>query len=133
MRYFLLNLALHLLITLLLLVLVCITVQRNRGRKTKHVVSYFFPVAFTFLFLAWNIVFTIPRLRDISGVLNDNYYTQTGEVEKISAFKDWFVIDGVTYYMNPKRNDLEEGDVIRIRHTRYSRYTIQIIKEDSDG
>jgi len=65
---------------------------------------------------------------DITGVLNDNYYTQTGEVEKVSALKTTFVLDGETYYINPRRNDLEAGDVVRIRHTRYSRYTVQIIQ-----
>lgn len=130
MRYFLLNLAIILSISIVLIILVCITSQRNKNRKTKHVVSYFLPVILALICLIWSVNLTVPRLRDITGVINDNYYTNTGKVEFVSVFKNYFIMDGVTYYMNPRRNDIEEGDIIRVRHTRYSRYTVQVIKID---
>ena len=130
MRYFLLNLAIIMSISIVLIILVCITSQRNKNRKTKHVVSYFFPVILALICLIWSVNLTVPRLRDITGVINDNYYTNTGKVESVSVFKNYFIMDGVTYYMNPRRNDIEEGDIIRVRHTRYSRYTVQVIKID---
>ena len=40
--------------------------------------------------------------------------------------KNYFVIDGDYYYMNPLRNQLTEGDVVRVKHTPYSLFTVDI-------
>ena len=40
--------------------------------------------------------------------------------------KNYFVIDGDYYYINPLRNKLTEGDVVRVKHTPYSLFTVDI-------
>ena len=64
---------------------------------------------------------------DINSLINSNYYYNTGAVEQISFMRNYFVIDGDYYYINPLRNKLTEGDVVRVKHTPYSRFTVDIM------
>lgn len=126
MRYFIVNLAVHLLVTILFVVLTCIRAGYNRRRKTKHVVTYFFPIAFALVAIVDIVLYTAPRLMDINSLINNNYFYHTGAVEDIGFMKNYFVIDGDYYYINPLRNKLTKGDVIRVKHTPYSRFTVDI-------
>lgn len=126
MRYFIVNLAVHLLVTILFVVLTCIRAGYNRRRKTKHVVTYFFPIAFALVAIVDIVLYTAPRLMDINSLINNNYFYHTGAVEDIGFMKNYFVIDGDYYYINPLRNKLTEGDVVRVKHTPYSRFTVEI-------
>jgi hypothetical protein len=124
MRYYIANLILHFAITAIFVVLTCVFAARNRKHKTKHVITYFFPILFAIVALVDIILYTAPRMLDINGVVNNNYYYNSGTVEKIGFMKNYFVIDGKYYYLNPMRNTLSEGDTIRVKHTQYSSYTV---------
>jgi hypothetical protein len=124
MRYYIANLILHFAITAIFVVLTCVFAARNRKHKTKHVFTYFFPILFAIVALVDIILYTAPRMLDINGVVNNNYYYNSGTVEKIGFMKNYFVIDGKYYYLNPMRNTLSEGDTIRVKHTQYSSYTV---------
>ena len=124
MRYYIANLVFHILITAFFVVLTCIFAARNRKHKTKHVFTYIFPILFAIVALTDIIIYTAPRLLDINGVVNNNYYYNSGTVEKIGFMKNYFVIDGEHYFLNPLRNTLSEGDTIRVKHTQYSSYTV---------
>lgn len=126
MRYFIVNLAVHLLVTILFVVLTCIRAGYNRKKKTKHVVTYFFPIAFSLVAIVDIVLYTAPRLMDINSLINNNYFYHTGAVEDIGFMKNYFVIDGDYYYINPLRNKLTEGDVVRVKHTPYSLFTVDI-------
>lgn len=124
MRYFIVNLAVHILVTAIFIVLACISAGRNKKKKTKHVVTYFFPIVFA-LVAVLDIVFcAAPRLLDINCLINSNYYYNTGTVDKIGFLKNYFVIDGTYYYVNPLHNNLNEGDTVRVKHTQYSGFTL---------
>lgn len=127
MRYFIVNLAVHLAVTILFVVLTSVRTGYNRRKKTKHVVSYFFPIAFALVAIIDIVLYTAPRLMDINSLINSNYYYNTGAVEQISFMRNYFVIDGDYYYINPLRNKLTEGDVVRVKHTPYSRFTVDIM------
>ena len=124
MRYFIANLTLHLFITAFFVVLTCIFAGRNRKHKTKHVISYFFPIAFALVAVVDIVLYTAPRLLDINNVVNNNYFYNTGTVEKIGFLKNYYVINGEYYFLNPLRNTLNEGDTVRVKHTQYSSYTV---------
>lgn len=124
MRYYIANLILHFAITAIFVVLTCVFAARNRKHKTKHVITYFFPILFAIVALVDIILYTAPRMLDINGVVNNNYFYNSGTVEKIGFMKNYFVIDGKYYYLNPMRNTLSEGDTIRVKHTQYSSYTV---------
>ena len=124
MRYFIANLTLHLFITAFFVVLTCIFAGRNRKHKTKHIVSYFFPIAFALIAVVDIVIYTAPRLLDINNVVNNNYFYNTGTVEKIGFLKNYYVINGQYYFLNPLRNTLNEGDTVRVKHTQYSSYTV---------
>ena len=126
MRYFIVNLAVHLLVTILFVVLTCIRASYNRRKKTKHIVTYFFPIAFAIVAIVDIVLYTAPRLMDVNSLINNNFYYNTGAVEQIGFMKNYFVIDGNYYYINPLRNQLTEGDVVRVKHTPYSRFTVEI-------
>jgi len=126
MRYFIVNLVAHLLVTIMFVVLTCIRAGYNRRKKTKHVVTYFFPIAFAIVAIVDIVLYTAPRLMDINSLINNNYYYNTGAVEQIGFVKNYFVIDGDYYYINPLRNQLTEGDVVRVKHTPYSHFTVEI-------
>ena len=99
MRYFIANLAVHLIILAALTVFACIFASRNRKRKTKHVISYFFPILFALVAIIDIVLYTAPRLLDINSMINSNYYYTTGTVEKIGFLKNYFIIDGNYYYL----------------------------------
>lgn len=127
MKYFLANLACHLLVTIVLLVFVLIFTNRNKKGLTKHPVLYFLPVLLSALTILYAIHFTAPRLLDISAVAADNYYSYTGELESVSLLNNSMVIDGVTYYINPLRDIPEEGANVKVRYSRYGRYAVEVI------
>lgn len=127
MRYFIVNLAVHLAVTILFVVLTCVRAGYNRRKKTRHIISYFFPIAFALVAIIDIVLYTAPRLMDINSLINSNYYYNTGAVEQISFMRNYFDIDGDYYYINPLRNKLTEGDVVRVKHTPYSRFTVDIM------
>lgn len=135
MRYFIVNLAVHLVVTAIFVVFTSICAGRNKKKKTKHVVSYFFPIAFALIAIVDIAMYTAPRLMDINSMINNNYYYNTGTVERIGFMKNYFVIDKNYYYVNPLRNNLHEGDVVRVKHTPYSYFTVDIstVKDDVNG
>ena len=47
-------------------------------------------------------------------------------VSEVSPLKNYFEIDGEHYYMNPLRNNIDEGDVVRIRFTPYAKYVVEV-------
>lgn len=136
MRYFIVNLAMHLVITGIIVLFACISADHNKRKKTKHVINYFFPIVFALAALLHLINYTAPRLMDVSSIINNNYYYTTGSVEKISYLKNYFLIDGKSYYLNPLHNKLAEGDVVRVKHTPYSSFTVEIksvTESESEG
>ncbi|MBQ6304751.1 MAG: hypothetical protein IJK83_12145 [Clostridiales bacterium] len=128
MRYFIANLAVHLIILAALTVFACIFASRNRKRKTKHVISYFFPILFALVAIIDIVLYTAPRLLDINSMINSNYYYTTGTVEKIGFLKNYFIIDGNYYYLNPLHNNLNESDLVRVKHTPFSSFTVEMTK-----
>ncbi|MCR4558329.1 MAG: hypothetical protein K5779_10975 [Saccharofermentans sp.] len=134
MKYYFVNLAAHILVTALFVVLTCLFAGRNRRKKTKHIVTYFFPIAFALITIVDIVLYTAPRMMDINSMINSNYYYTSGTVENIGFMKNYFVLDGDYYYMNPLRNTLSEGDTVRVKHTPNSMFTIEVTKlTDSDN
>ena len=60
MRYFIVNLAMHLLITGIFVMLTCIAAGRNRRKKTKYAIAYFFPIVFALAAILYIVHFTAP-------------------------------------------------------------------------
>ena len=128
MRYFIVNLAVHLMITAMFSVLTCVFAGRNRRKKTKHVLSYFFPIAFALVAIIDISLYTAPRLMDVNSMINNNFFYTTGSVDSIGFMRNYFVIDGKYYYLNPIHNTLKVNDVVRVAHTPYSSFTVDITK-----
>ena len=61
-------------------------------------------------------------------MINSNYYYTTGTVEKIGFLKNYFIIDGNYYYLNPLHNNLNESDLVRVKHTPFSSFTVEMTK-----
>ena len=126
MRYFIANLIMHLVITGGFVLFTCFAAERNKRKKTKHVVMYFLPIAFALVTILYIVFYTAPRLMDINSLLNSNYYYNSGTVEKIGFMKNYYIVDGKHYYLNPLRNSLKEGDSVRVKHTLYSNFTVEV-------
>ena len=127
MRYFLVNLAMHLVFLAILVLLTCIFVARNRARKTKRVPFYFLPVVLAFLAILDLGLITAPRLMDISSIASKSYYYDTGKITDVSFLNNYFFIDGKCYFINPLRMKAKVGDTVRVKHTNYSRFTSEVI------
>ena len=127
MRYFLVNLAIHAVLLGVLILMACVTAARNKKRKTKSVLFYFLPLVFAVLAILALTLITGPRLMDISGIASKSFYYDTGEITDVSYFKNYFFVDGKCYYMNPMRLKVKVGDTVRIKHTRYSLFTPEVI------
>lgn len=135
MKYFFANLGAHVLLCVILIILMSIFTNRNFKRKTKHVLTYFFPVVLLLIFGFDVVRYLAPRLFDIDNVLNNVTYTHTGVVEEVSSFKNYIRIDGVNYYINPMRNKIEAGTTVRIKYTPSSNYIMNVSSnvENTEG
>ena len=127
MRYFLVNLAMHLVFLGILILFTCIFVARNRARKTKRVTFYFLPVVLALLAILDLSMITAPRLMDISSIVGKSYYYDTGKITDVSFLNNFYFIDGKCYFINPLRMKAKSGDTVRVKHTKYSRFTSEII------
>ena len=130
MKYFLINLSVHLLVTLVIVILIVIFANRNKRGKTRYPVSYFLPTVLAIFVAVYAFNVTGPRLLDVSEVVSQNYYSCTGEVESVSKLSNTLVIDGEEYYFNPMREMPQVGSKVRIKYTRYSRYIIEVVPVD---
>ncbi len=127
MKYFLANLSIHIIVTIVILVFVIIFSNRNKRGLTKHAPLYFLPLVLSILAVLYAVRYTAPRLLDISAVSSENFYSYTGELESVSPFNNSLVVDGETYYINPLRDIPEDGTTVKIRYSRYGRYAVEVI------
>ena len=126
MKYFIANLSVHLVVTLLLIILIVVFTNRNKRGSTKHTFTYFLPFILSAVAVVYMVIYTAPRLLDLTDVTNQNYYSYTGFVEEIAPLNNYIVIDGTTYYINPLRDLPIEGSYVRVRYTTYSKYAIEV-------
>lgn len=126
MKYFIANLGIHVLLTVVLIVIIIVFSNRNRVKKTKYVLAYFVPTIAAVITVLYVFLITGPRLLDLSDVATQNYYSYTGVIDEISVFNNSLVIDGHVYYINPLRELPEAGSKVRIRYTRYCSYVISV-------
>ena len=126
MKYYIANLAVHVLLVLMLTVVIIIFSNRNKKRLTRHVFSYFLPTILAVAVAFYVYFITGPRLLDLSDVATQNYYSYTGQIDEIALLNNSFTIDGVRYYINPMRQLPHEGSKVRIRYTRFSNYVISV-------
>lgn len=126
MKYYIANLAVHVLLVLMLTVVIIIFSNRNKKRLTRHVLSYFVPTILAVAVAFYVYFITGPRLLDLSDVATQNYYSYTGQIDEIALLNNSFTIDGVRYYINPMRQLPHEGSKVRIRYTRFSNYVISV-------
>ncbi len=136
MKYFIANLAVHVVLTLVMVVIMIVFSNRNRVKKTKYVIAYFIPTITAIIAVFYVFFITGPRLLDLSDVATQNYYSYTGVIDELSLLNNSLKIDGHTYYINPLRDLPPEGTKVRIRYTRYCNYVISVetIEEfDVDG
>ena len=127
MKYFIANLAVHTLVTLVFVIFSVFFSNRNKKGKTKHPVSYFLPLVFCAFAVTYTVIFTAPRLLDIAAVKSDNYYSYTGTLEDVSLFNNALVVDGERYYINPLRDIPEEGANVKVRYTRNGHYEVEVV------
>lgn len=126
MKYYIANLAVHVVVTLIMIVSVIVFSNRNRKRKTRYVTTYFLPTALAVVTAFYMFYITGPRLLDLSDVATQNYYSYTGVIEERALLNNTLVIDGDTYYINPLRELPPEGSKVRIRFTRFCNYVISV-------
>ena len=126
MKYYLANLGVHLLVTVILILILVITTNRNKRGECKRGIWYFLPLVISAVTVFYLLSYTAPRLLDLSYIIDSNYYSYTGKIEEISQFGNSVVIDGTTYYINPLRELPAPGTSVRIRYSRYSHYAIDV-------
>lgn len=127
MKYYLANLSVHLVVTIVLLAFVIIFSNRNKRGLTRHAPMYFLPLVLSALAVLYAMHYTAPRMLDISAVASENFYSYTGKLESVSLFNNSLVVDGETYYINPLRDIPEEGTNVKIRYSRYGRYAVEVV------
>lgn len=122
MNYYIANLGAHTILLSALIAVICIFADKVRRRKAKNIILYFLPVAVTVLVLVYAVAIVIPRLFDLRNVVNNNYSTAQGVVEKVSPLKNYITVDGVTYYRNPSKECPEKGDEITLKYSDGSKF-----------
>ncbi len=126
MRYFILNLLAHLLVMIILMIITVVFYERNRKRKTKHGFMFFAPVLFAVITIVYAVMLPAPRLLDVKNVASGKYSSESGIVESIGWFKNTVTIDGVTYCINPRAPMPAIGERVKIKHTSYSRFIMEM-------
>lgn len=109
MKYYFVNLGLHLLVTIILIVLLIITTNRNKKGKTSRGVWFFLPVVLSIAVVFHLAVYTTPRLMDIKSVVTNSARESDGIVESISPLNNYIIVDGEKYFINPKHSYPETG------------------------
>ncbi|MCQ2515626.1 MAG: hypothetical protein MJ094_02025 [Saccharofermentans sp.] len=126
MKYYIVNLIAHLIVTVILFIVIVVGTNRNKKRETKHVLTYFLPLIASALMAFYLITITGPRLLDLTDVVRQNYYSYTGVIDEVSPANNYLVVDGVRYYINPLRYIPEVGQTVRIKYTQYSKYSVSV-------
>ena len=126
MNYFFANLAIHALFCTILIIVMVIFTDRNFKRKTRYAVTYFIPVVMLIIIGFDVIRYLAPRLLDVSNVVGNVTYIHTGEIESVSQFNNYFVVDGETYFINPLKDELEVGRTVRVKYTPTSHYAMSV-------
>jgi hypothetical protein len=126
MKYFIVNLLIHLLIFSSFVALMLVFLKRNRKRKTRHGVSFLIPVFFSALAVVYMVFFTGPRILDIPNVVSSNYMMVTGVFESSSNMGNTIRVDGIDYCINPMAKLPSEGSLVRLKYTTYSRYIMEM-------
>ena len=88
---------------------------------------YFLPVVLALLAVLDLALITAPRLMDISSIVSKSYYYDTGKITDVSFLNNYYFIDGKCYFINPLRMKAKAGDTVRVKHSKYSRFTSEII------
>lgn len=131
MKYYLANLGVHALVSLVLVLLIVIFTNRNKKRKTKHVIAYFFPFILAALAIFHMARYTAPRLLDLTDVYKQNYFSYTGTLEEVSSLGNYIVVDGVKYYVNPIHKAPEVGTLIKVKYTNYGHYAVEVSQSET--
>ena len=122
MNYYIANLGVHVVLITAMIAVICIFADKVRRRKAKNIVFYFLPVAVTILVIVYAVAIVVPRMFDLRNVVNKNYSTAQGTVEKVSLLKNYITVDGVAYYRNPTKECPEKGDEITFKYSDGSKF-----------
>ena len=126
MRYFIVNLLMHVVVFVVLVLFTVFFVERNRKRKTKHPFAYFIPCAFAFLAVVEMFVLCGPRLLDVNNIIQDRYMNYTGVLESVSFCHNSIKVDDETFYINPKADIPEIGSYIKVKYTDKAKYVMEM-------
>lgn len=126
MKYYFVNLAVHILITVLLLVFTVVTTNKNRRGQCKRGFLYFLPMVLSALVAFHLLFFSAPRLLDVADVIDANYYSYTGTIEETGRFNNYLIVDGKVYYVNPIHEYPAAGTTIRLRYLKYSHCVVEV-------
>ena len=120
------NLAAHAVIFIVFVILMLVFLRRNNKRKVKHGFMYLAPVFFAIVSVVYMVFLTGPRILDIRNITEDIYQFTSGKIESIGYFNNTIQVEGKTFYINPLADIPEEGTSIRIKHTNYGNYVVEM-------
>lgn len=126
MKYFIVNLLIHVIIFAVLMFLTILFAERNRRRKTKHPLVYFFPCVFAVLAVLEMFALCGPRLLDVNNIIQDRYMNYTGILESVSFCHNSIKVDNETFYINPKADIPEVGSYIKVKYTDKAKYVMEM-------
>ena len=126
MKYFVINLIVHVLVFIALTVMMLVFASRNKRRKTRHGIVFFAPCLFAILAVADMLFFAGPRILDIRNVAADNYSIHSGALESVSSLGNVVVIGGETFYINPKAEIPTIGSDIKVKYTDNAKYIMEM-------
>lgn len=131
MTYFFINLAFHLMISVVLFIILRHFFINDQQRKNKVWISYFFPVVASIILLTQASYFTFPRVLASAEMIRNDFSLQTGTVEEVGFLNNKLVIEGEKYYFNPMIYKPKEGDSLIYQSTNYARYIVKMSVSDT--
>lgn len=126
MKYFYANLAAHTVVFIVFVILTVVFLNRNNKRKVKHGFMFLAPVFFATISILYMVFLTGPRILDVRNMTEDMYQFTSGKIETIGYFNNTIQIEGKTFYINPLADIPEEGTSVRIKHTSYGNYVVEM-------
>lgn len=127
MFFYLLNLAVSLVLTVVVFLLLTRCLETNWAHKNRHPISYLLPALLTMILVYQCIELTIPMLLDGIDVLADSCPIEEIYLEE-QAVGRLTISDGErTLHFNPCQYQLEPGQMVQIRYTKRSQFILEVI------
>lgn len=132
MIYYLISVAICLLISGILLALLFRALRINQSHRNRHPAGFLTPIALTLVFVVFTIRLTAPQVIDLVPLVTHTYSIEEIEIQPGSLGWNSLVLeDDARFFFNQWQVELKEGRTYRIEFTPRAHYLVTATPVDT--